>query len=73
MDKRMTATMIGAGIAAYGAWRAIRAWQSRGQDHHTTGGLTQAGERDDEMEASEESFPASDPPARTVTTGPLAG
>ena len=28
---------------------------------------------DDEMEASEESFPASDPPARTVTTGPLAG
>ena len=49
MDKRMTATMIGAGIAAYGAWRAIRAWQSRGQDHHGTSGLTQAGERYDLM------------------------
>ena len=73
MDRRMTATMIGAGIAAYGTWRAIRAWQLRGQERHGTTGLTQAGERDDVMEASEESFTASDPPAHTVTTGPLAG
>jgi len=66
MDRRVTALALGAGVAAYVAWRLVRAWKA--------GEFGQAHEEFDPVElASDDSFPASDPPSHTVTTGPLAG
>ena len=66
MDRRVTALALGAGVAAYVAWRLVRAWKA--------GESGQAQEEFDPVElASDDSFPASDPPSHTVTTGPLTG
>ena len=69
MDRRVTALALGAGVAAFVTWRLVRAWRA--------GELSFGQSHDDEYDpvelASDDSFPASDPPSHTVTTGPLAG
>ena len=68
MDRRVAALALGAGVAAYVTWRLIRAWKAGEFDQE------QFHEEFDPVElASDDSFPASDPPSHTVTTGPLAG
>ena len=65
MNRKLVAA-IGTGIVAYGAWKRYRS-NSRLAG---AGGMTQAGSRDDLVtEESFESFPASDPPSHTGTTG----
>ena len=68
MDRKLTALALGAGVAAFVTWRLVRAWRA---------GELSFGRADEEMDAvelaSDDSFPASDPPSHTVTTGPVAG
>jgi hypothetical protein len=71
MMNRKWIAAIGAGLAAFGVWKTLR-MRRRSNAYGKTSGLTQAGERDEVYEASVESFPASDPPSHTVTTGPTA-
>ena len=66
MNRKLVAA-IGTGIVAYGAWKRYRNNSSRLAG---AGGMTQAGSREDLVnEESFESFPASDPPSHTGTTG----
>jgi hypothetical protein len=66
MNRKLVAA-IGTGLAAYAYSRYRRGRSTRLAG---AGGMTQAGSRDDLVnEASFESFPASDPPAHTGTTG----
>ena len=68
--RRVTALALGAGVAAYVAWRLVRAWQAE-QGRQAEG---PAHEELDVVDlASDDSFPASDPPSHTVTTGPSGG
>ena len=68
MNRRLAALALGAGVAAFVTWRLVRAWRA---------GELSFGRSHDEIDpvelASDDSFPASDPPSQTVTTGPLAG
>ena len=66
MDRRVTALALGAGVAAFVAWRVVRAWRAGELGH---------GRAQDDLDpvelASDDSFPASDPPSQTVTTGAI--
>ena len=70
MNRKLLAA-VGTGVVAYGAWKRYRgrravAGAGRGA---TSAGAADWETYDSVSEASDESFPASDPPAHTGTTG----
>ena len=69
MDRRVTALALGAGVAGLVVWRLVRRWQE--EQCRQAAGPARDGLDAVDLE-SDDSFPASDPPSQTVTTGPLA-
>ena len=70
MNRKWALAAMGAAIAAYATFKAVQRLNAAKRAAKTQ---PERARTDDEVvyEASDESFPASDPPAHVVTVGPV--
>ena len=70
MTRKWAMAVMGAVVAAYATWKAVRQLNAAKRNGLA---LPERARTDEQIvdEASDESFPASDPPAHMVTVGPV--